>query len=40
MRQEIRRSVPEDWGIGLSDNGWMQAATFFQYIKNKIKYLI
>lgn len=34
MRVEVQRSVPSEWGIGLSDNGWMQAATFFQYVKN------
>lgn len=34
MRPEIRKSVPKEWGIGLSDNGWMKAEVFIQYIKN------
>ncbi|KAK9686309.1 hypothetical protein QE152_g37277 [Popillia japonica] len=25
-------SVPEEWGIGLSENGWMKAEIFFEYI--------
>lgn len=28
MRPEIQKSVPRDWGIGLSDNGWMKAVLF------------
>lgn len=34
MRLEIQKSVPSDWGIGLSDNGWMKAELFIQYIQN------
>ncbi|KAK9717018.1 hypothetical protein QE152_g24406 [Popillia japonica] len=25
-------SVPEEWGVGLSENGWMKAEIFFEYI--------
>ncbi|KAF9420546.1 hypothetical protein HW555_003296 [Spodoptera exigua] len=34
MRPEIQKSVPSEWGIGLSDNGWMKAELFIQYIQN------
>lgn len=34
MRPEIQKSVPNEWGIGLSDNGWMKAELFIQYIQN------
>jgi len=30
----IYQSVPENWGIGRSDSGWMVSATFFEYIAN------
>lgn len=30
----ISQSVPNGWGIGKSDNGWMTAQTFFEYITN------
>lgn len=31
---EIVSSVPEKWGIGRSDNGWMKSKVFFEYIGN------
>lgn len=31
---EITSKIPEDWGVGLSDNGWMNSDVFFEYIKN------
>lgn len=31
---EIASKVPKEWGIGLSDNGWMKAELFYDYIKN------
>lgn len=34
MRPEIQKSVPSEWGIGLSDSGWMKAELFIQYIQN------
>ncbi|XP_075982351.1 uncharacterized protein LOC142980702 [Anticarsia gemmatalis] len=34
MRPELQKSVPSEWGIGLSDNGWMKAELFVQYIQN------
>lgn len=30
----IYQTVPEHWGIGRSDSGWMVSATFFEYIAN------
>lgn len=30
----IARSAPPGWGIGKSENGWMTAETFFEYISN------
>lgn len=27
-------TVREDWGIGRSDNGWVTAQTFYEYIAN------
>lgn len=34
MPSDIIKSVPEDWGIGRSDNGWMKAELFYEYIGN------
>lgn len=34
MRPDIQKSVPKLWGIGLSDNGWMKAELFYQYVQN------
>lgn len=31
---EITSKIPEDWGVGLSENGWMNTDIFFDYIKN------
>lgn len=31
---EIVKSVPETWGIGCSDNGWMKNHLFYEYIGN------
>jgi len=30
----ISQSVPNDWSIGKSENGWMTAETFYEYISN------
>lgn len=30
----IVNSVPGDWGLGISDNGWMKSELFFEYISN------
>lgn len=33
--EKISRTVKDpDWGIGRSDNGWMTAETFYDYVKN------
>lgn len=32
--EKISMTIPEDWGIGRSDNGWMTAQTFYEYIAN------
>ncbi|KAK9759222.1 DDE superfamily endonuclease [Popillia japonica] len=29
---EISKSSPADWGYGISDNGWMKAEVFYEYI--------
>ena len=34
MRANIRASVPSSWGLGLSENGWMNRELFYQYIHN------
>ncbi|KAI4466250.1 hypothetical protein MML48_3g00007178 [Holotrichia oblita] len=34
LRVDIQASVPGNWGIGLSDSGWMKAELFFEYISN------
>lgn len=34
MSADIRASVPSHWGLGLSDNGWMNNELFLQYIQN------
>lgn len=34
LREEIVDSVPREWGIGRSENGWMKAELFCQYIEN------
>ena len=30
----VGRSVPNDWGIGVTPRGWMNSDLFFHYIKN------
>ncbi|XP_067217161.1 uncharacterized protein [Linepithema humile] len=30
----ISQSIPDGWGVGKSDKGWMTAETFFEYITN------
>lgn len=32
MSKEIIQSFPSDWGLGLSDNGWMDTKNFVLYI--------
>ncbi|KAJ8917899.1 hypothetical protein NQ315_002591 [Exocentrus adspersus] len=32
LPKPIFDSVPKEWGIGLSDNGWMKSEVFFEYI--------
>jgi hypothetical protein len=34
LPKDITLNVPGDWGIGLSDSGWMKAEVFYDYIKN------
>lgn len=31
---KVKDSVPRGWGIGRSDNGWMTAPVFYEYISN------
>ena len=31
---DIVKSVPQDWGIGCTDNGWMKSEVFYDYIRN------
>jgi hypothetical protein len=33
ISKEVAQSVPNDWGIGRSESGWMTGQTFFEYIK-------
>ncbi|CAH2208581.1 jg15875 [Pararge aegeria aegeria] len=33
-RADIAASVPPEWGVGLSSNGWMNKDLFLQYITN------
>ncbi|CAG5058953.1 unnamed protein product [Parnassius apollo] len=30
----IAESIPENWGIGRSENGWMCGSTFYEYVTN------
>ncbi|KAK9754853.1 DDE superfamily endonuclease [Popillia japonica] len=34
LPRAIIDKVPDDWGIGTSDNGWMKGEVFIDYIKN------
>lgn len=37
----VLKSVPDGWGIGCSDSGWMRSELFFEYIGNVFyKYLV
>lgn len=39
--KEILETVPDKWGLGYSDNGWMKSALFYEYIANIFnKYLV
>lgn len=33
-RIELTKSVPDTWGIGLSETGWMTAEVFYEYVGN------
>lgn len=35
MPQSIIKSIPADWFVGSTDNGWMTADAFLQYIKGQ-----
>ena len=30
----VVNSLPEDWGVGKSENGWKTGETFFEYVTN------
>lgn len=30
--EDIRKSMPKGWGLGISDNGWMTKEVFYEYI--------
>ncbi|XP_050498219.1 uncharacterized protein LOC126879210 [Diabrotica virgifera virgifera] len=32
--EAIAKSVPENWGLGRSDSGWMTSQVFYEYISN------
>lgn len=32
--RELSMSVPESWGIGRSDSGWMTMESFYEYMSN------
>ena len=32
--KDIVESVPDSWGIGLSESGWMKSDTFYEYVGN------
>lgn len=34
LPQNILSSAPTNWGIGLSDSGWMKSETFYEFIAN------
>nr|CAI5817822.1 unnamed protein product [Callosobruchus analis] len=41
LPSSIASSVPDNWGIGISKNGWMKAELFFEYIANVFhRYLV
>lgn len=34
ISEKIRQSVPSNWGLGCSENGWMKNELFYEYIGN------
>lgn len=41
LPSDVLKSVPDGWGIGCSDSGWMRSELFFEYIGNVFyKYLV
>jgi hypothetical protein len=34
LPSDILKSVPDEWGLGCSDNGWMKNQLFYEYIEN------
>lgn len=32
--QKVAEGIPDEWGVGRSDNGWMTSELFFKYIAN------
>ncbi|KAJ8936814.1 hypothetical protein NQ318_015281 [Aromia moschata] len=34
LPKSIAESVPQEWGIGISDTGWMKSEVFYEYIGN------
>lgn len=34
LPSDILNSVPDDWGVGCSDNGWMKNHLFYEYLGN------
>lgn len=34
LPKDITSKVPSDWGIGLSESGWMKTEIFVDYVKN------
>jgi len=40
LPQDNLNSVPENWGVGHSDSGWMRSETFYEFIANISIYFI
>ncbi|KAF2889493.1 hypothetical protein ILUMI_16680 [Ignelater luminosus] len=34
MLKEVVKSVPQGWGVGHSDSGWMKKEIFYEYVAN------
>ncbi|KAF2903202.1 hypothetical protein ILUMI_02982 [Ignelater luminosus] len=34
MPKEVVKSVPQGWGVGHSDSGWMKKEIFYEYVAN------
>lgn len=32
LKDDIRKTIPDTWGCGVSENGWMTKQTFYEYI--------